>query len=60
MDFLCNHYERFKQWMWPAPDPVHEPLLDPREVIQDPPPTLKQLTNNNLEKVIYYYKPKLP
>jgi hypothetical protein len=62
MEAICTVLERIKAWWYPPKCPqVHvvrgrsdsTPLLDAREVVHDKVPSLK-----DLEKIIYFYKPK--
>ena len=66
MQFLCDAWDRVKNWWSPASEkPCLLEPLNPRVTIMDPPPTLKQLEQQisrknaaELEKVVYFYKPK--
>ena len=68
MQFICDAWDRFKNW-WspPAEKPALLEPLNPRTKIMDPPPTLRQLEQEmsrksatELDSVVYFYKPKLP
>ena len=66
MQFICDAWDRVKNWWAPAAEkPALLEPLNPRQKIMDPPPTLRQLekqlkqkTVQDLDKVIYFYKPK--
>ena len=60
MEAICTVLERIKAWWYPPKVTVivrgrsdSTPLLDAREVMHDKVPSLK-----DLEKIIYFYKPK--
>ena len=66
MQFLCDAWDRVKNWWAPAREkPALLQPLNPRIPIMDDPPTLKQLEKQlrpksaqDLDKIIYFYKPK--
>ena len=68
MQFICDAWDRFKNWWYPAHEkPALLEPLNPRVPLMDPPPTLRQLEQEmcrkstaELDSVVYFYKPKLP
>ena len=65
MDYICAAWKRTKAWFYPEEKACLLEPLNPRKTIMDPPPTLKQLERDmtrksaqDLDKVVYFYKPK--
>ena len=65
MEYVCSAWNKVKSWWAPVEKPALLEPLNPRQKIMDPPPTLKQLekqlkprSSQDLDKVIYFYKPK--